>query len=204
MKNIDYQMEVMGLVGYAVAHLQRVEDVISACWMLYAHREHEPVEALVFEGEFTELEARNSKKVLGRFLSDIRSSGQFKVSFGRRFARFVDNRNRLVHRIFKEKAYQNLGSRRSLERLHGFVSRLINDALYFESVFDAYLGLSYRLLAQQPEYQVEGLSKLEKLMAAKEEKGDLDVLRQIMRVSKQRGPNNRLQPTRSPRRTPQG
>jgi len=169
------------LIGLTVAQLQRVEATVAACWFLYARRQHEPVDEIVLEGDFEKLNARNSKKVLGRFLADIIASGQFQPSIEKRFARFVDRRNRLIHRIFKERAYHNIHNRKTLQKLHRFISQLIKDAFYFESIFDAYLGMSYQLLAKHPANEFQEPSALHKLMVVKEKSGDLDHLRKAMR-----------------------
>jgi hypothetical protein len=181
MRSHEYQIEVMSVVGYAIFQLQRVEHAISYCWMLHARRQNEPVDAFVFEGDFNELQTRNSKKMLGRFIIDIRSSGQFKASFRRKFERFVNDRNRLIHRIFKEREYRNLRNKRALERLHKFASNVLRDAVYFERVFDAYLGMSLELLATQPEHQFANIDTLKRLMIEKHRRGELNWLRSAIK-----------------------
>lgn len=181
MKNNEYLIEIMSLVGFAIIQLQRVESALAASWLVYARLENEVVEEFVFDGDLGELEKRNSKKMLGGFLKDIKSSGQFKASFNKRFERFVNNRNRLVHRIFKEKAYRVLRKKRTLLQLHRFVSNLLHEAFFFEKVFDGYLGVSYEALAASKEYGMKNFDLLKDLMAEKRSKGELDLLRQAIK-----------------------
>jgi hypothetical protein len=182
MKNNDYLIEVMSLVGFSIVQLQRVESVLAASWLLYARLENEAVPGFVFDGDFTELEQRNSKKMLGGFLKDIKSSGQFRASFNRRFEKFVNNRNRLVHRMFKERAYKVLGKKRTLLQLHRFVSNLLREAVFFEKVLDGYLGVSFEALAARKEFEVKGVDLLKDLMAEKRSRGELDLVRQAIKM----------------------
>jgi hypothetical protein len=184
MKNNDYLIEVMGLVGFTIVQIQRVEAVLSCCWLLYSRMEKEPVDAFVFDGDFKEMTERNSKKMLGRFLADIRKSGHFKASFNKRFEKFVDRRNRLVHRIFKEKAYFNLHNKKALVRLHRFVSSVFKDAIFFDKVFDAYLGMSFQLLAEDPAHEIKDVDGLKKIMAYKRESGEFALLQEAIKIKK--------------------
>ena len=188
MDNEDYLIEVVGVVGFTIVHLQLVEATLACCWFLHARLENEDVPTFVFEGDFDEIEERNSKKVLGRFLNDIRSSGQFKASFNGRFERFVDKRNRLIHRIFKEKAYENLRKWNTLKRLHRFVSNLLDEAFFFEKVFDAYLGVSYEVLSTREGYIFkEGkIDELERLMAEKRSREDIELLQEALKTRSRR------------------
>lgn len=91
MKNNDYLIEIMSLLGFTIVQLQRVESALAESWLLHARLENETVPEFVFEGGFAELEQRNSRRMLGNFLRDIKSSGEFKAPFNKRFERFVNN-----------------------------------------------------------------------------------------------------------------
>jgi hypothetical protein len=77
MKDNKYLIEMMSLVGFTIVQLQRVEAVLAVSWILYARLENIKVPEFVFDGDIFEMGQRNSKKMLGSFLKDIKSSGQF-------------------------------------------------------------------------------------------------------------------------------
>ena len=171
----------MGVVGFAIYQIQRVEEAISSCWPLYAHTENESDSVFVFDGDYAELCHRNSKKALGRLLADLTAAGQLNSTTEKRFAKFVDNRNRLIHRIFKEKAYSRIRNKRALLRLHRFTSNLFREAYYFETLFDAYLGVCFHLVAEEQGDNFKGRELLNQLMEEKRKSGAIDMLHNAMR-----------------------
>lgn len=84
--------------------------------------------------------------------------------------------------MFKEKTYRVLARKRTLERLHRFISNLLRKAFYFEKVFDGYLGISFEALAEQGEYQLWNLDQLKAIMANKRHRGDFDQVRQVVKT----------------------
>lgn len=181
MKDNEYLIDVMALVGFTIVQLQRVEYALSESWLLYARLENTEY---VFEGDIFEIGKINSKKMLGGFLKDIKSAGQFKAPFNKRFEKFVSNRNRLIHQIFREKKNAELGNNRNLRQLHRFISNLLSEAFYFEKVFDCYLGVSYEALAATKQIEFTNINLLKKIMSEKREKGDLNTLNQVTKKSR--------------------
>ena len=171
----------MGLVGFAIVQLQRVEAALAESWMLYARLENTKVPEFVFDGDIFEVGQRNSKKMLGGFLKDVKSSGQFKATFNKRFEKFVNDRNRLIHRIFREKNYKSFKNKRNLQQLHRFVSELLTEALFFEKVFDSYLGVSFEAIAATNQIKFKNIALLKAIMSEKQNRGDLDLLKQVVK-----------------------
>jgi hypothetical protein len=172
-----YQIEVMGILGYTVVMLQKVEQVLKYCWLAYAKREGKGKDKyFLYDGDLDELFDSNNEKTLGRLLLDIKKSGQFRASFIRKFEDFLRRRNRVIHHIFHEKRYDIHGNRRALQRLHKFLSKLFVDAGYYESVFDAYLGVMYECLAKQEGVHMKGVDGLKRLNDIKRKRGDFERL----------------------------
>jgi len=172
MNNIDYQIEVMSIVGHTMAALQRTEGIFASCWMAFARRENiEGVEYFVLDDDIDVITNINQKKTLGRLFTDIKRYNHFNKTFEIRFNRFISNRNRLVHRIFNEKSYQSLNNKRALVRLHRFTSNLFRESIYFSEVFDTYLGFMYGFIYQKNGQKGEGVDLLRKINQKRRKNG---------------------------------
>jgi hypothetical protein len=182
MKTQDYLIEVMGVLGCTLVALQDVESVLAECWLAFARREFiEGRERFVVDDLYNLLD-RNESKTLGQLLSGMKRSGMFKKSFEVRFERFVRNRNRLIHRIFKERAYQSLDNQKILKRLHRFITSVFNDAIYFSRIFDAYLGASNEFLHNEGGDKARYINLLRHTMPKKEADRTLQELRKILQL----------------------
>lgn len=176
MKNEDYKCEVMGVVGFTIAALQRMESTLGLCWLAFGKKEEVDGQIVyAFNLEIDEMWNKNEKKTLGGLFAAIKDTGHFTKNFEKRFERLVDNRNRLIHRIFNEPSYISLNNKRSLVRLHRFTSKLLSEALYFGDVFDTYLGIMFEVLYNNDPLRCEGaIDKMKKVNRIRRESGMFD------------------------------
>jgi hypothetical protein len=135
-EKINYQIEVMAIAGYALVVLQRVEWAIAECWHI----------SLPFGEPFTfeiieRLREKHRKKTLGYFFEKIDKQGMFKDSFKERFKNFIDDRNFFIHHMFTTDNEKGFFTKKGLRKSHAFLSRLINESLFMERIFDAYLAI---------------------------------------------------------------
>jgi hypothetical protein len=188
MKNLDYKTEVMGIVGFTVAALQRAEDTFALCWLAFSRKENiDGVDCFVLDDDMEDIFHKNRKKTLGQLFSDIKRSAHFNKSFEKRFQRFLKDRNRLIHRIFKEPAYRTLNNKRSLERLHRFTSKLFSESMYFTEIFDTYLGMMFELLHNQEGWKVDGIEYVLELNESRRKNGMFTELFSYINKVEQRG-----------------
>lgn len=137
---IAYQIEIMGLAGYTLVALQRVEQVIAACWHI----------SLPFGEPFTfetidHLTEKQGKKTLGYFFEKIDKQTIFKDSFKKRFKKFVDDRNFFIHHMFTADKEKGFSTQKGLRDSHAFLSRLLDESLLMARVFDAFLGIIVKI-----------------------------------------------------------
>ena len=133
---IAYQIEVMSIAGYTLVALQRVEWAIAECWHI----------SLPFGEPFTfetieHLREKQRKQTLGYFFEKIDKQNIFKDSFKKRFKRFIDDRNFFIHHMFTTDNEKGFFTKKGLRKSHAFLSRLIEEALFMDRIFDAYLGI---------------------------------------------------------------
>jgi len=137
---VTYQIEVMGIAGYTLVALQRVEQVIATCWHI----------SLPFGEPFTfetieHLTEKQGKKTLGYFFEKIDKQTIFKDSFKKRFKKFVDDRNFFIHHMFTADKEKGFSTKKGLRYSHAFLSRLSEESLLMGRVFDAYLGIIVKI-----------------------------------------------------------
>ncbi len=173
--------DTFAIIGFTLAQIQSTEAVIEQCWLL--HAEKRKGEGLIVKQDIEAILTQNKKKTLGVFLREVKKSTQFSKGFETRFERFVDNRNRLIHRIFKEKQYRSFNNKRMLARLNRFAGKLFHEANYFEKVFDAYLGMMYLLACESESFDIKDKEGLRRIVDGKYKRGEMQELRKHIHLT---------------------
>jgi hypothetical protein len=168
-KNQVYQMEVMGVVGYAIMWCQRVERTIAQCVLISAKLGTDDAGCEYFDiWNPQELARSNRKKPLGRLATTVGLENWFVSSFRRRFTRFVVKRNDLVHRCFDRCTTMN--NLADLRHVHILASTVIREADYFQTVFDAFFGMQVEL--QIDSVPVKQRKTVMRLLDKQQQRGD--------------------------------
>jgi hypothetical protein len=178
MNNTAYQMEVMGVVGYAVFWCQQVESAMSNCLLLSAKPETDDTGEIYFNiWNPEEMVASNRKKPLGRLIGTLKFETWFTSPLRKRLSRFVSQRNELIHHCFRD--YRSAGRRSDLQRIHKLASRILRDAFYFHDLFDAFLGMQYELTLDK--IPVRKREKILRILDAKQRRGDYAKLANVLK-----------------------
>jgi len=173
----------MAIVGYAVRQCQMVEYTISYCWLLNAKFRRDSGRAFYEIWDIDEATERNARKTLGGLLSTMNADKWFKKPLRSRLTRFVKMRNRLIHTCFRGKGGFNVRRRNDLIRLHRLASNIIHDGIYFEEVFDAFLGMQSELGLEIGALRIRDPKMLSRLIEQKQKRG---IMREFFKVMKKR------------------
>src|SRR5205085_4900480 len=186
---VTYQTEVMAIIGYTICQCQLLEKTISHCWLLNAEMTRESNDAFFQIWDIEGTTEKNSRKTLGALLRTINAEQWFKKPLRCRMSRFIKRRNKLIHKCLRGPGGYSLQRKRDLVRLHRLASNVIRDGVYFEQLFDAFLGMQSQLGLQIGALTMEKPQMLTRLMKQKKDAG---IMREFMKVRKKFGRRRRL------------
>jgi hypothetical protein len=141
----EIRFTTLALLGDAIRRFQELEDIISKCYLCFSNEVEEDGEVF-FQFSNSEHDiAKRKKLTLGRLVSELKKRNLFSEEAVEDFERFVEDRNRLVHRIFKEDKFQELDDMQTLSELQTIITDLTEDTHLYISIFDAFLGLHIKM-----------------------------------------------------------
>jgi hypothetical protein len=178
--DLKYQMEVMGVIGYAVYWCQLVETVIAKCLLLTAECNVDENGEKCFDIWDPEEKAiANTSKPLGPLLRTYKLDKWFISPVRKRLTRFVRRRNSLIHHCFRGRI--SIGRRSDLAKIHRLATKILKDAFYFLELFDAFYGMQVELTIF-PKLPPAKAKRVLKIIDAKQARGDYARLFRILKV----------------------
>lgn len=123
--------EVLHLTGVAVIQFQRLEHCLTACMACLWQKKSEEMMARIISAD---LDCRG--ETIGQLLSALRKHVDVPANLDQRLSGFVDNRNKLIHRLFLHQArFGGEPSKDDLESMHKFISDVIDEAVQLRRIF---------------------------------------------------------------------
>jgi hypothetical protein len=143
--------EIFKLTGVAVAEFQFLEHVLTACLAFVWPEKSEQMLA-----EIASDNPIRRGETIGRMLSVLRKTIKVPVNFDQRLSDFLENRNALIHRTFREFARSgNAPSPTELENLKRHILNLINEAEQLRRIFYGFFSIIGKQLASREDLGVE-------------------------------------------------
>jgi hypothetical protein len=126
-------------IGLLLVLLQNAEHAINAClkWVFTHDRFGEEDEGNLLD-QLSNLKEFQRKKTLGELHRALRKRVDVRQEFETYFAKFVDDRNRFVHRLFLEPEF-SVNDPKDIPRIRQFVDTLTNQTMTLIALFNAYI-----------------------------------------------------------------
>ena len=143
MRNLamDAHEDAWARIGLLLGVLQNVEHAVNTAlrWVFRNDPFGEEHQDNLLD-QLSHLKDFQRKKTLGQLSCALRAQANMHPDFETFFSKFVDDRNRFIHRLFLEDGF-NIGRPEDTERIRRFIDDLTDRALTVAAVFHAFLDV---------------------------------------------------------------
>jgi hypothetical protein len=123
--------EIFTVTGVAVVQLQLLEYYISGCMVFVWKGKSQEL-----MGDLLSSNPKRRGETIGRMLSVLRKTIRLEPDFDKRLSTFIENRNRLIHRLFQDLArFGAPPPQEELENAKRFILELILETRKLQKVF---------------------------------------------------------------------